>query len=164
MKLNLSYPLQDYNLRAHQINFSYTSYTRKFKLEAGIGVQRPRLDVKSFANVHAKIYFGPIINKKITSRQFERGKKKMNLWLLLVLEPSVVNSLSLVKASGEIEATMNLDQDREVNFVNFICLMLIFKLQDCGDRPTVFNGNYIQPSKSEAYKDQDQLELQCRKL
>ena len=52
----------------------------------------------------------------------------MNLWLLLVLEPSVVNSLSLVKASGEIEATMNLDQDREVNFVNFICLMLIFKL------------------------------------
>ena len=51
----------------------------------------------------------------------------MNLWLLLVLEPSVVNSLSLVKASGEIEATMNLDQDREVNFVNFICMMLNFQ-------------------------------------
>ena len=44
----------------------------------------------------------------------------MNLWLLLVLEPSVVNPLSLLKAKGEVEATVGLEPDREVKFVNFM--------------------------------------------
>ena len=38
----------------------------------------------------------------------------MKLWVLLALEPTVVNSLSLVKATGEMEATLGLDPDRKV--------------------------------------------------
>ena len=49
------------------------------------------------------------------------------------------------------------------SFINFTRDMLTLKLQDCGDRPEVLNGNYIQPSKNGVYIDKDQLEVQCRK-
>ena len=44
----------------------------------------------------------------------------MNLWFLLALKPSVVNPLSLLKATGEMETTFGVDPDREVKFINFI--------------------------------------------
>ena len=87
----------------------------------------------------------------------------VKLWPLLALEPTIVNSLSLLKAEGEMEATVGVKTKRKVKLVfkSSDNWNLIF--QDCGDRPKVKNGNYIQPSKDEAYIDQDELELQCRK-
>ena len=45
-----------------------------------------------------------------------------NLWFLLAFEPLLVNSLSLLKAEGEIETTVGLEPDREVNFVDFLII------------------------------------------
>ena len=88
----------------------------------------------------------------------------VKLWPLLALEPTVVNSLSLLKAEGEMEVTVGIKTKREVKLVyKLVFGELTLILKDCGDRPKVVNGNYIQPSKDEAYIDQDELELQCRK-
>ena len=41
----------------------------------------------------------------------------VKLWPLLALEPTVVNSLSLLKAEGEMEVTVGIKTKREVKLV-----------------------------------------------
>ena len=86
----------------------------------------------------------------------------VKLWFLFALEPTVVNALSLAKSEGEMISSVVLTTKRKVQLV-FIKLQKTYKLQDCGDRPKIINGSYLQPAKNEAYIDLDQLEVQCRK-